>query len=240
MALAVRCLTGLRPALKLSQYRLLRLPGSRGPQRVGEIAAKLAAKKLAASRLCDRLQRHRLIGRRNGLSDRREVHLHPTSAGAEILSEITDRQRAALNDLAAVLPTSTTDRRSGRRRLRNGCTGPDAAWCCHGAGVFLSADPGSDAGKLVCRAVAADTNPADTLAVPVGQDQPAMSELTARLDARRRQCAPHGPPRSRRGAARLGLPRRGVARRGGVGHQRADQHCRPARRWLLRVHGRVP
>ncbi|GHJ54294.1 hypothetical protein Nm8I071_36010 [Nonomuraea sp. TT08I-71] len=147
VALAVRCLTGLRPALTLSQYRLLRLPGSRGPQRVGEIAAGLAAKKPAASRLCDRLHRHRLIERRNGLSDRREVHLHLTSAGAEILSEITDRQRAALNDLAAVLPTSTTDRRSGRRRLRNGGTGPDAAWCCHGGGVSCLRTPGRTLGS---------------------------------------------------------------------------------------------
>ncbi|NES28050.1 MarR family transcriptional regulator [Micromonospora terminaliae] len=104
VALAVRCLTGLEPELTLPQYRILQLLDSRGPRRVSEIAAELGVMRPAASRLCDRLQRHRLVERRSGLADRREVHLHLTPAGAALLGEIINRQRAALSDLAATLP----------------------------------------------------------------------------------------------------------------------------------------
>lgn len=108
-ALATRSLAGLHPEVTLPQYRILTMLDSRGPQRVADVAAELSIQAPAASRMCDRLERRHLLRRHSGFTDRREVHLHLTQAGAQLLAEVTNRQRTALTSLAAALPAAPPD-----------------------------------------------------------------------------------------------------------------------------------
>lgn len=108
-ALAARSLAGLQPEVTLPQYRILAMLDSKGPQRVADVATELKVRAPAASRMCDRLERRHLLIRRTGFRDRREVHLHLTLPGAQLLAEITNRQRTALASVAAALPAASPD-----------------------------------------------------------------------------------------------------------------------------------
>jgi DNA-binding MarR family transcriptional regulator len=85
----------------LAQFRALVLIGSRPRTTVSDLAGALSVHSTSATRLCDRLVRKRLIGRREAAGDRRETDLYLTAAGRRLVDRVTRRRREALAAIAA-------------------------------------------------------------------------------------------------------------------------------------------
>jgi DNA-binding MarR family transcriptional regulator len=106
VAVAARSLATVADDVTLAQYRVLIELASRGPQRLADLAAGLHVDRSTATRMCDRLVRKRLIARRRTSDDRRGVRVSLTSAGAELVAEVSHRRRAEISRIVERMPTS--------------------------------------------------------------------------------------------------------------------------------------
>ena len=106
MAVAARSLAMVAEDVTLSQYRVLIVLASRGPQRLADLADALMVDRSTATRMCDRLVRKRLVGRRRTSDDRRGVRISLSSAGAELVAEVTRRRRAEITAIVQRMPSS--------------------------------------------------------------------------------------------------------------------------------------
>ena len=104
VALAARSLAGLDGDVTLPQYRALVVLATRGPQRVVDISAELGVSPSTGTRLCDRLVRKGVVRRTRSATDRREVRLSLTSAGRDLVDEVTQRRREELTRVVAAIP----------------------------------------------------------------------------------------------------------------------------------------
>lgn len=104
VGLAARSLADLDSEVTLPQYRALVVLASRGPQRIVEISTELGVNPSTGTRMCDRLVRKGLIGRRRSATDRREVRLTLTSAGEYLVQEVTRRRRTELARIVDTTP----------------------------------------------------------------------------------------------------------------------------------------
>ncbi len=73
-----------------SQYNVLRILRGAGDEglRCAEIGARMIARDPDITRLIDRLQRRRLVGRHRDCRDRRVVHIRISAAGTALLREL--------------------------------------------------------------------------------------------------------------------------------------------------------
>ncbi len=111
VAVAARSLAAAeRHDVSLSQYRVLVLVASRGPQRVADLAEALDVNPSSATRVCDRLSTKGLIRRRRVAGQRREVRVSLSDEGRALVAEVTRRRRAEISRLLAAVPD---DARSG-------------------------------------------------------------------------------------------------------------------------------
>ncbi|MEO8265403.1 MAG: MarR family transcriptional regulator, partial [Ilumatobacteraceae bacterium] len=95
----------------LAQFRALVVLSRCEAVTIGELADSLAVQPSTATRLCDRLERKRLVRRFPGAStDRRETALRLTTQGRRLVERVTARRR---RDIAAI-----TASMSPRDRLR--------------------------------------------------------------------------------------------------------------------------
>ena len=85
VAIAARSLADAGEAVTLTQYRALVVLASRGPQSLAALAEALAVTPPTASRLCERLVRKGLVGRRVDRSDRRQVRIALSAAGRRLI-----------------------------------------------------------------------------------------------------------------------------------------------------------
>jgi DNA-binding MarR family transcriptional regulator len=106
VAVAARSLATVADDVTLAQYRVLIELGSRGPQRLADLASALHVDRSTATRMCDRLVRKRLVTRRRTTEDRRGVRISLTSAGAELVFEVSRRRRAEIGRIVERMPTS--------------------------------------------------------------------------------------------------------------------------------------
>ena len=106
VAVAARSLAMVAEDVTLSQYRVLIVLASRGPQRLADLADALMVDRSTATRMCDRLVRKRLVGRRRASDDRRGVRISLSSAGAELVAEVTRRRRAEITAIVQRMPSS--------------------------------------------------------------------------------------------------------------------------------------
>jgi DNA-binding MarR family transcriptional regulator len=104
VALAARSLADIDAEVTLPQYRALVVLASRGPQRIVDISAELGVNPSTGTRMCDRLVRKGLIGRGRSATDRREVRLTLTTAGEQLVQEVTRRRRAELARIVDTTP----------------------------------------------------------------------------------------------------------------------------------------
>jgi DNA-binding MarR family transcriptional regulator len=104
VGLAARSLGDLDSEVTLSQYRALVVLASRGPQRVVDISAELGVSSSTGTRMCDRLVRKGLVQRERSDTDRREVRLTLTSAGEQLVQEVTRRRRTELARIVERVP----------------------------------------------------------------------------------------------------------------------------------------
>jgi DNA-binding MarR family transcriptional regulator len=106
VAVAARSLVGASVEVTLPQFRVVVVLCSRGPSAMGELADELQASKSAATRLCDRLVEKGLVERHHRETNRREVEVQATRAGAKLVHAVTERRRDELGRILAKVPAS--------------------------------------------------------------------------------------------------------------------------------------
>ncbi len=131
VAVAARSLQAAeRHDVSLSQYRVLVLVASRGPQRIADLAQALDVNPSSATRVCDRLHAKGLIRRRRPAGQRREVRVSLSEEGRGLVEEVTRRRRA---EIARLLEAVPDDARAGlveplRTLAEAGGEVPDPDW----------------------------------------------------------------------------------------------------------------
>ena len=104
VAVAARSLANVAEDVTLAQYRVLIVLAARGPQRLVDLATALGVDRSTATRMCDRLVRKRLVHRRRTNDDRRGVRVSLTTAGGELVAEVTRRRRAEIATIVERMP----------------------------------------------------------------------------------------------------------------------------------------
>ena len=114
----------------LAQYRALVVLASRGPQRVGDLAAALDVTPSTAGRMCDRLLRKGLIRRHRARADRRAVQVSVTASGREVVDQATARRRALIAGILRRLPAGQQSAVAGALAAFAAAAGeiPDSQW----------------------------------------------------------------------------------------------------------------
>lgn len=92
--------------MTLAQYRVLIELAARGPQRLADLATALGVDRSTATRMCDRLVRKRLVDRRRTNDDRRGVRVSLTTAGGELVAEVSRRRRAEIAMILGRMPNA--------------------------------------------------------------------------------------------------------------------------------------
>jgi DNA-binding MarR family transcriptional regulator len=100
VGLAARTLGELNIDVTLTQYRVLIVLASRGPQRTVDLAEELGVQSSTVTRMCDRLIRKELVRRRQRPEDRRVAWLGLTEGGKELVGETMQRRR---NEIARLV-----------------------------------------------------------------------------------------------------------------------------------------
>lgn len=91
----------------LPQFRALVVLTRPTAVTVGDLAEALDVHPSTATRLCDRLERKRLVRRHPGVSaDRRETTVSHTASGRRVVGRVTDRRRRDLAAIAAAMPAA--------------------------------------------------------------------------------------------------------------------------------------
>ena len=106
VAVAARSLANVAEDVTLAQYRVLIELAARGPQRLADLAAALGVERSTATRMCDRLVRKRLVRRRRMNEDRRGVRVSLTTAGGELVAEVSRRRRAEIATIVERMPNA--------------------------------------------------------------------------------------------------------------------------------------
>lgn len=104
VAVAARSLAEA-PDVTLPQFRALVVLMRPTAVTVGDLAEALDIRSSTATRLCDRLERKRLVRRRPGVCpDRRETTVALTPAGRRLVDRVTAHRRRDLAAIAAAMP----------------------------------------------------------------------------------------------------------------------------------------
>ena len=105
LAVSARSLAAVDEDVTLPQYRALVVLGQHGPRRPVDLAAALSVTPPTATRMCDRLAGKSLVVRDRSEEDRRAVSVSLSSAGHELVSEVTARRRAELHVVLDQMPS---------------------------------------------------------------------------------------------------------------------------------------
>lgn len=95
---------GEESEVTLTQYRLLMVLATLGPQGVASLASALGVTPPNVSRLCDRLVRKGLVRRRTRRQDRRQVRIELSTTGRQLVDLVTARRRAEIAELVEAVP----------------------------------------------------------------------------------------------------------------------------------------
>jgi DNA-binding MarR family transcriptional regulator len=104
VGVAARSLTDVEDEVTLPQYRALVVLSSGGDQSPGDLAEALAIHPSTATRLCTRLERKKLITRRQVEGNRREQVVALTPAGRQIVNAVTKRRRREIARIVSRIP----------------------------------------------------------------------------------------------------------------------------------------
>lgn len=107
VAVASRSIAAVDESVTLPQFRaLVVLDRAEAGLNVGELARELRIQPSTATRLCDRLVRHRLARRRVNPANRREVTMLLTAAGRDVVAKVTRQRRREIASIMAKVPAS--------------------------------------------------------------------------------------------------------------------------------------
>ena len=130
VGVSARSLDALDDDVTVAQYRALVVLASRGAQSVGALAEVLSIHPSTATRLCDRLERKKLIDRQVSTESRREVTVGVTAAASKLLSGVTERRRTEIQSLVRNMSGIERQRLVDAFELLAEAAGelPDDAW----------------------------------------------------------------------------------------------------------------
>jgi DNA-binding MarR family transcriptional regulator len=103
VGMVARSMAGLDEEVTLAQFRTLVVLGSRGPQRIVDLAHELAVTSSTATRMCNRLVGKGLAARQERADDRRAAWITLTAPGRVLVVTVMTRRREALAALVADL-----------------------------------------------------------------------------------------------------------------------------------------
>jgi DNA-binding MarR family transcriptional regulator len=106
VAVAARSLGDVAEEVTLTQYRTLVVLASRGPQSLAALAEAVDVTPPTATRMCDRLVKKGLVGRRHERGDRRLVRLSLTTSGRALVDAVTQRRRIEIAGLLTAIPVA--------------------------------------------------------------------------------------------------------------------------------------
>jgi len=109
LAIVARSLAPVLEEVTLPQFRVLVLLETRGPTRVGTLAAQLDVHPSTFSRALDRLEAAGWVTRAANADSRREVLVSITAAGSTLVGDVTAKRRAELDRVVAALPAGERD-----------------------------------------------------------------------------------------------------------------------------------
>lgn len=104
VGVAVRSLAPVENTVTLTQFRALVIMASRGPMHLAALAKAMQVHPSNATRACDRLVASGLANRRDNPADRRHLLLTLTSPGRQLVDGVTDRRRAAIQQILQRMP----------------------------------------------------------------------------------------------------------------------------------------
>ena len=90
--------------ITLQQFRALVLLDVDQTLRPADLASALSVDASTVTRLCDRLVAKKLISRRRGEVDRREIQLRLTAAGHRLLNAVSEFRRSEIAQIISVVP----------------------------------------------------------------------------------------------------------------------------------------
>jgi DNA-binding MarR family transcriptional regulator len=96
IGVAARSLAELDEDVTLAQFRTLVVLGSRGPQRIVDLAQELSVTSSTATRMCNRLMRKGFLAREERAEDRRAVWITLTAPGRDLVLAVMERRRKAI------------------------------------------------------------------------------------------------------------------------------------------------
>lgn len=99
MGVVARSLAPVLDQVSLAQFRVLMLLAEHGPTRSGQLAEYLGVHPSTFTRMADRLVAGGWVERQEAPGNRREVHVTLTQSGADLVSEVVERRRAALEQI---------------------------------------------------------------------------------------------------------------------------------------------
>jgi DNA-binding MarR family transcriptional regulator len=92
-----------RHALSLVHLSVLTALEAEGPLSMKHLAEAMDVSDASATGIVDRMEKHGLVERRHGTSDRRVVLVHPTDAGAKVFTDMAAHRRGMLSKVLAEL-----------------------------------------------------------------------------------------------------------------------------------------
>lgn len=104
VAVAARSLADAPGDVTLTQFRTLVVLTTRGPQTPGALTEELATAPSSVTRLCDRLARKGLVERHASPTDGRQVEIHITPKGRDLVDRVTSARRLEIERLVHVVP----------------------------------------------------------------------------------------------------------------------------------------
>lgn len=104
VAVSVRSMQEVDPALTPIQVRTLMILGSRDSMRPSELAQALGVHPSNATRTCDKLVAAGLLDRRENPQNRRALILSLTPAGRQLITSISRRRARAISKVLGALP----------------------------------------------------------------------------------------------------------------------------------------
>ncbi len=104
MSVAARSLGNAAGEVTMTQYRVLVVLASRGPQSLADLAEAGDVTPPTAARMCDRLVRDGLVVRRHDRGDRRLIRLTLAKQGHDLVAAVTERTRMAIAGLLGAIP----------------------------------------------------------------------------------------------------------------------------------------
>jgi DNA-binding MarR family transcriptional regulator len=104
VGISAQSIAAVEEIVDLTQLRVLVIVASRGSASLGVVAEAARLHPSTASRLCDRMVTMGLIDRADDPADRRQLTLTLTARGHQVVQQVMNQRRAAIEPVLARLP----------------------------------------------------------------------------------------------------------------------------------------